>query len=125
MTFIRSNKAWGAIVAGAILATGGMAGAESEGPVRMSGLKVSGLAGYQVIDAAGLLVGEIARVETDGQGRTRWLDISLNAGGNARVASFRADLDAGQKMINLRLSQDLLIARADAAAAALISLPSV
>ena len=125
MALTQSKKIWAAIVSGAILATGGMAGGAPEGPVRMSGLKVSSLAGYGVLDAAGRRVGEIATIETDGQGRTRWLNIALNAGGNARVASFRADLDAKQKMISLRLSEDLLIARADAAAAAPVSSPSI
>lgn len=125
MTFTQSRKAWAAIVSGAILATGGMVAGAPDGPVRMSGLKVSSLAGYDVRDAAGLRVGEIATIETDGQGRTRWLNIALDAGGNARVASFRADLDARQKMISLRLSEDLLIARADAAAAAPVSSPSI
>ena len=108
-----SHKAWGAIVAGAILVTGGMAMGSPEGPVRMSGLKVSDLSGYEVLDRTGSRVGEIRDIETDGDGRTRWLNIGLDAGGEARVASFRADLDAGQKLISLRLSEDLLIARAD------------
>lgn len=125
MTFTKSRKAWAAIVSAAILVSGGMVAGAPEGPVRMSGLKVSDLAGYDVLDAAGLRVGEIARIETDGQGRTRWLNIALDTGGNARVASFRADLDAKQKAISLRLAEDLLIARADAAAADPVSSPSV
>ncbi|MBK8839836.1 MAG: hypothetical protein IPO30_14330 [Hyphomonadaceae bacterium] len=125
MTFTRLHKAWGAIVSGAILATGGMAMAGPDGAARMSGLKVSDIAGYDVLDASGLRVGEIARIETDGQGRTRWLNITLDAGGNARVASFRANLDAKQKLVSLRLSEDLLIARADAAALQPVSSPSV
>ena len=110
----RSQKAWGAIIAGAILATGGMAMGSPDGPVRMSGLKVSELSGYQVFDRTGVRVGEINNIETDDNGRTRWLNIGLDAGGEARVASFRADLDASQKLVSLRLSEDLLIARADA-----------
>ena len=70
-------------------------------------------------------VGEVAHVERDAQGRTRWLNIDLDAGGQARVASFRADLDARQKLVSLRLSEDLLIARADASAIAAINSPSV
>lgn len=120
----RSQKAWGAIVAGAILATGGMAMGGPEGPVRMSGLKVSDLSGYQVLDSTGARVGQISHIETDGSGRTRWLNIGLDAGGEARVASFRADLDAQQKLVSLRLSEDLLIARADAPAMAALSSPS-
>ena len=81
----------------------------------MSSLKIANIAGYEVLDLAGVRVGEITAVETDAQGRTRWLNIDLDAGGEARVASFRADLDARQKLVNLRLSEDLLITRADAA----------
>ncbi len=125
MTFTRLHKAWGAIVSAAILATGGMAMAGPDGAVRMSGLKVSDIAGYDVLDASGLRVGEIARIETDAQGRTRWLNITLDAGGNARVAAFRANLDAKQKLVSLRLSEDLLIARAGAAALQPVSSPSV
>ena len=122
MTFTRSHKAWSAIVSGAILATGGMAMGVPDGSVRMSGLKVSGIAGYEVLDLSGVRVGEITTVETDAQGRTRWLNINLDAGGEARVASFRADLDARQKLVSLRLSEDLLIARADAASEPVSSL---
>ena len=96
-----------------------------EGPVRMSALKVSSIGGYEVIDLSGVRVGEIAHVERDAQGHTRWLNIALDAGGEARVASFRADLDARQKQVSLRLSEDLLIARADAGAIAMVNSPSV
>lgn len=125
MTFTRLHMAWGAIISGAILATGGMAMGAPEAPIRMSALKVSSIAGYEVLDLSGLRVGEVAHVERDAQGRTRWLNIDLDAGGQARVASFRADLDARQKLVNLRLSEDLLIARADASAIAAINSPSV
>lgn len=125
MTFTRSQKAGGALIAAAILATGGMTMDGPQGPIRMSGLKLSGIAGYEVLDMSGLRVGEIAHVETDGQGRTRWLGVALDAGGEARVASFRADLDVKQKLVSLRLSEDLLIARADAAASKRISSPSI
>ena len=125
MAFNRSHKAWGAVIAGAILATGGMATGAPEGPVRMSGLKVSGMAGYEVLDLTGLRVGEIARIEQDAQGRTRWLNIDLDAGGQARVAAFRADLDADHKLVSLRLSEDLLIARADTRAIEAVRSPSV
>lgn len=121
MTFTRSHKAWGAIVSGAILATGGMTMGGPEGPIRMSATKVTDIAGYEVQDRTGERVGQIVLVETDGQGRTRWLNIDLDAGGEARVASFRADLHAKEKMVSLRLTEDLLIARADAA----LSSPSV
>jgi hypothetical protein len=125
VTFSKSQKAWSAAVAAAILATGGMATGGPDGPVRMSGLKVSDLPGYDVIDMTGVRVGRISHVETDGNGHTRWLNIGLDAGGEARVASFRADLDAHRKLVSLRLSEDLLIARADAPAIQAISSPSV
>ena len=121
MAFNHSHRAWAAIVSGAILATGGMAMGAPEDPVRMSSLKIANIAGYEVLDLAGVRVGEITAVETDAQGRTRWLNIDLDAG-EARVASFRADLDARQKLVNLRLSEDLLITRADAASEPVSSL---
>lgn len=124
MTVSKSQKAWGAIVAGAILATGGMAIGAPDGPVRLSALKVSDLSGFEVLDRTGARVGEISHIETDRTGHTRWLTIGLDAGGKARVASFRADLDAGQKLVTLRLSEDLLIARADSQATDAISSPS-
>jgi hypothetical protein len=124
MTFNRLNKAWGAIVSGAILATGGMTMGGPDDAFRMSATRITEIVGYAVQDRTGLRVGEIARVETDDQGRTRWLFIELDAGGKARVASFRADLDAQQKLVSLRLSEDLLIARADANAGEMVSSPS-
>ena len=51
---------------------------------------------------------------SDSHGRTRWLDIALDSGGEARVASFRAFLDAPRHVIALSLSEDLLVSRADA-----------
>lgn len=126
MTFKRSNAAWGAMVAGAFVFIGGMAMGEPEGPVRMSNTRVTAIAGYEVLDKSGVRVGEISRIETDEQGRTRWLRVELDVGGEARVASFRADLDAQRKLVSLRLSEDLLIARADAASAEeALSSPSV
>lgn len=124
MTFKRSGNAWAAAVTGAILFTGGMAMPASDAPVRMANLKVSDIAGYDVHDRTGLRVGAIIDVETDMEGRTRWLVVDLDAGGEARVASFRADLDAKHQRVDLRLSEDLLIARADAAAAEAVSSPS-
>lgn len=119
MTIKRSYISWAAGIMGATLLTGGMAMRTPEGPVRMSAMKVANLSGYAVLDAAGARVGKIAAVETDDQGRTRWIRIGLNAGGVARVASFRADLDAPRRLVSVRLSEDLLIQRAEAA-----SLPS-
>jgi hypothetical protein len=114
----------GGLAALAALATGGMAAAPPNEPVRMSGLKVDGLAGFAVIDLGGSSVGHIVRVEADSHGRTRWLDIALDAGGEARVASFRAYLDAPRREIALTLSEDLLVSRADMAAASLATSPS-
>ncbi len=91
----------------------------------MSALKASGIAGYEVLEVTGLRVGEIAHVETDGQGHTGWLGVALDAGGEARVASFRADLDAKQKPVSLGFSEDLLIARADVAASERLRSPSI
>lgn len=98
----------------AATATGGLAKGPPDHPVRMSGLRVEGLAGHEVIDRTGAKVGEVVEVETDRKGRTRWIDISLDDGGEARVASFRAFLDARNQRLVLTLSEDLLIARADA-----------
>jgi len=118
MTLKRAQMACltGGLAALAALATGGMAMAAPDHPVRMSGLRVEGLAGHTVIDLGGLKVGEIIKVEADNLGRTRWLDIALDSGGEARVASFRAFLDAPRHVIAVSLSEDLLISRADAAA---------
>jgi hypothetical protein len=110
----------GGLAAMAALATGGMATAAPDHPVRMSGLRIEGLAGHTVIDLAGLKVGKIIEVETDSHGRTRWLVIALDSGGEARVASFRAFLDAPRHVIAVSLSEDLLISRADAAAGTVI-----
>jgi hypothetical protein len=101
----------------AALATGGMAMGPPDHPVRMSGLRMEGLSGYVVVDRAGAKVGEIIKVEADRIGRTRWLDIALDAGGAARVASFRAFLDAPRRQIAVSLSEDLLISRGDQAEA--------
>jgi hypothetical protein len=111
----RSYLSGAACIMGAMLLAGGMAMREPDGPVRMSAMKVSNLYGYEVLDSTGARVGEIAAVETDDQGRTRWLRIGLDTGGVARVASFRADLDASHKLVSVRLSEDLLMQRAEAA----------
>ncbi|MFT3722948.1 MAG: hypothetical protein QM773_05110 [Hyphomonadaceae bacterium] len=112
MTFRRSHRIWAGTIAVATLLTGGMALREPEGPVRMSAMRIASLDGYSVSDWGGVPVGEIASVETDDQGRTRWLNIYLKQGGIARVASFRADLDAGRRTVSIRLPEGLLLARA-------------
>lgn len=118
MTLNRTQKIslTAGLAALAVLGAGGMAMGVPDHPVRMSGLKVEGLSGQTVIDRAGLEVGKVVDVEADSQGRTRWIDIALDAGGEARVASFRAFLDARKQQVTLTLSEDLLISRADAAA---------
>ena len=119
MTLNKSQKAslTGGLAVLAALATGGMAMGPPDHPVRMSGLRIEGLSGYAVVDRVGAKVGEIISVEADRHGRTRWLDIALDAGGEARVASFRAFLDAPRQQIAVSLSEDLLISRADQAEA--------
>ena len=112
MTFRRSHKIWAGTVTLAALLTGGMALREPVGPVRMSATRIAALDGYSVSDWNGVPVGEIASIETDEQGRTRWLNIRLNEGGAARVASFRADLDASHRNVSIRLPEGLLLARA-------------
>ena len=78
----------------------------------MSAIWIANLEGYGVSDSRGVHVGQIASVETDDQGRTRWLNIFLNEGVVARLASFRADLDATRRLVSIRLSEDLLQLRA-------------
>jgi len=119
---------WGCLTGGlaamAALATGGMATAPADQPVRMSGLQIEGLPGLVVVDRAGAKVGETIGVVADGNGQARWVDIALDAGGEARVASFRAFFDERRKEIAVSLSEDLLMSRADAAEAAATILPS-
>src|SRR5690349_15226538 len=111
--------AWGtSAIAGLLaLATGGMSMAPPEGPVRMSALRVEGLSGLPVRASEGQAVGHIVSVTADDEGRTRYLRIALDDGGEATVASFRAWLDADGQGIALMLPEDLLLARADAEAA--------
>lgn len=112
MTIRRSHINWAGGVSAAVLLMGGMALREPDAPIRMSAARITNLDGYSVSDSRGIHVGEIASVETDDQGRTRWLNIRLNEGGAARVASFRADLDASRRLVSVRLSEDLLQLRA-------------
>ncbi|MDZ4759543.1 MAG: hypothetical protein SGJ21_00535 [Alphaproteobacteria bacterium] len=81
-------------------------------PEYMSGLKVEGLAGYDVVDLRGLPVGEVIHVQADHKGRTRYVRISLDGGGEARIAAFRASLNADQRRIGLHLPRDLVLAEA-------------
>ncbi|HVY88653.1 MAG TPA: PRC-barrel domain-containing protein [Hyphomonadaceae bacterium] len=82
-----------------------------DGPVRLSTLTLSGLAGYPVSDAAGDVVGKVIHVDADKDGRARYVRIALNEGGQARIASFRAMLDSRARIIAVRLPDDLIEAR--------------
>lgn len=112
MKFRRSHINWAGSVAAAALLMGGMVFREPDAPFRMSATRITNLDDYSVSDWNGVPIGKIASVETDDQGRTRWLNINLYEGGVARVASFRADLDAGRRTVSVRLPQSLLLARA-------------
>jgi hypothetical protein len=118
MSARRARVAWGsAIVAVALaLATGGMRIAPSELPVRMSNLEVQGLGGFAVVDSTGLHIGQVVNVDADRRGHARWVRIALNQGGEARVASFRAWLDASERTIALQLPEDIVLRRAEAEA---------
>jgi sporulation protein YlmC with PRC-barrel domain len=108
--------AWASgLLAGALaIATGGMAMAPPDGPLRMSNLRISGLAGFDVVDSNGGHVGEVISVDTDRRGHARWLTIALEQGGEVRLASFRAWLDAGERQIALQLPEDIVLRRAEA-----------
>jgi len=108
--------AWASgLLAGALaIATGGMAMAPPDGPVRMSNLRISGLSGFDVIDSSGAHIGEVISVEADRRGHARWLTIALEQGGEAKLASFRAWLDAGERQIALQLPEDIVLRRAEA-----------
>jgi hypothetical protein len=97
----------------AALATGGMSAAPFQEPLRMSNLKVQGLAGFEVVDVKGVRIGEIIQIDTDDRGRARWLRVDLDAGGEIRLASFRATLDARRETIMLQLPEDIVVRRAE------------
>ncbi|HEV7694045.1 MAG TPA: hypothetical protein VGO52_24645 [Hyphomonadaceae bacterium] len=99
-----------AVVAMAALATGGMVMGPPIEPVRMSGLNAVKTEGYPVFDRYGEPVGQIASVE-NADGRTMWLNIKLEDGNMARVASFRGFLDARARQVDLVLTRDLLETR--------------
>jgi hypothetical protein len=83
----------------------------------MSNLKVGELVrsidGFDVIDSAGVRVGETISVETDRRGLARWINVALDAGGEVKLASFRAWLDARGQTIALELPEDLVQRRAE------------
>ena len=68
---------------------------------QMSGLKVSGLAGYAVRDSDGRDVGQVLEVQKDVQGRTRFIRATLTGGEEVRIAAFHAELDRAGKRIDL------------------------
>jgi hypothetical protein len=82
----------------------------------MSNLEVQGLGGFAVVDSAGLHIGQVVNVDADRRGHARWVRIALNQGGEARVASFRAWLDASERTIALQLPEDIVLRRAEAEA---------
>ena len=106
--------AWGTGVLAGILAiaTGGMAMAPPDGPVRMSNLRVSefvsNVDGFDVIDSAGVHVGETVSIETDRRGLARWINVALDQGGEVKLASFRGWLDVRERTITLQLPDDIV-----------------
>ena len=113
MTFLS-----GGLAALAALATGGMATAPPEGPVRMSNLRIAsvtseGIAGYSVVDAEGFRIGEIIQVDSDNSGKARWLHVDLDAGGEVKLASFRGWLDARNQSVKLQLPEDIVVRHAE------------
>ncbi|HEY7797928.1 MAG TPA: hypothetical protein VIA80_04140 [Hyphomonadaceae bacterium] len=122
MTRRRAKIAWGSGALAGILAiaTGGMAMAPPDGPVRMSNLEVrevvSDIGGFDVIDSSGAHVGEAISVDTDRRGLARWVNVALDQGGEVKLASFRAWLDAGKQTIALQLPEDIVQSRAEAGA---------
>ena len=95
------------------LAAGGLAMATPGAPARMSELRLHNLSGYVVLDSEKERVGHVIGVAAGPSGRTRYLHISLNAGGEVKVAAFRAYFNARKREIELMLSQDILFARAE------------
>ena len=99
------------IAAMALLATGGMAMGPPFEPQRMSSMNAVQTEGYPVFDRFGDRVGRIASV-VNVEGRTLWLNVALEDGGMAKVASFRGFLDARNKEVGLVLTRDSLEERA-------------
>ncbi len=117
----RIRIAWGSGVLAGILAaaTGGMATAPPDEPLRMSNLKVrdivADIAGFTVTDSAGQHVGEVISVETDRRGLARRINVALDEGGEVELASFRAWLDARHETVALQLPEDIVQRRVEAA----------
>jgi hypothetical protein len=116
MTPQRAKITWGSGALAVVLAfsTGGMAIGPPELPVRMSNLEVQGLGGFAVIDSAGLHIGQVINVDADRRGHARWVRVALNQGGEAKVASFRAWLDASERTVSVQLPEDIVLRRAEA-----------
>jgi hypothetical protein len=107
------------------VASAGMAIATPGSPARMSELRLHGSAGYTVLDSQKERVGEVTKIDADRIGRTRYLHISLDAGGEVKVAAFRAFFNAHKREVELMLSQDILSARAGADMETAATEPSV
>ncbi len=88
-------------VAMAVLVQLPIGAASRDEPANMSSLRIEGLAGYPVHDSSGARIGKVERVETDDQGRTRYLRIDLFDGRQARLSAFRARLDEQAGRIDL------------------------
>jgi hypothetical protein len=91
----------------------------------MSELRLQGLAGYDVVDSQNAHVGQVVRIDADRSGRTRYLHISLDGGGEVKVAAFRAYFNPREREIELMLPQDVLFARAEGVPEPAPTAPSV
>jgi hypothetical protein len=83
----------------------------------MSDLRFHGAAEYAVLDSGKTRVGKVTKIDADSSGRTRYLHILLDAGGEVKVAAFRAFFDPRTREVELLLPQDILFARAGGAPA--------
>lgn len=115
MSLERPLMVWGALAGAGLFGFGAasLATAAPGGPTRMSELRLQGLSGYAVLDSGRERVGQVIKLDADRNGRTRYLHISLDTGGEVKVAAFRAYFDAGRREIELMLPQDILFARAE------------
>jgi hypothetical protein len=110
-----------------VLASAGLAMAAPDGPARMSELRLlHEIAGYDVFDNNNVRIGEVTRIDTDGRsGHARYVHVSLDAGGNVKVAAFRAFFNARKREVEVRLPQDILFERASVETGAAPTEPSV
>ncbi len=119
MTRQRARIVWGSAVAAILaVATGGMAMAPADGAMRMSNLKVShfvsDVGGFDLLDSSGDHIGKAISVDTDRPGLARSINVALDNGGEVKLASFRAWLDARKQTIALQLPEDIVQRRAEA-----------